>query len=54
VLVTHGGAARVGCCALLGCPPEIWHTLSILNNCHSTDLRLEPNRGWQLHAHNWC
>jgi broad specificity phosphatase PhoE len=52
VLVMHGGAARVGCAALLGWPPEIWHTLSILNNCRFSDLRLHADRGWQLHGHN--
>jgi glucosyl-3-phosphoglycerate phosphatase len=52
VLVTHGGAARLGCGTLLGWPADIWHTLKVLDNCRATDLRLHPVRGWQLHAHN--
>jgi glucosyl-3-phosphoglycerate phosphatase len=52
VLVTHGGAARLGSGTLLGWPAEIWHTLTVLDNCRVTDLRLHPVRGWQLYAHN--
>lgn len=52
VLVTHGISARVGTGILLGWPPELWHTLSALGNCRVTDLRLSPERGWQLHGHN--
>jgi probable phosphoglycerate mutase len=52
VLVTHGGAARLGSGTLLGWPAEIWHTLKVLDNCRMTDLRLHPVRGWQLYAHN--
>jgi probable phosphoglycerate mutase len=52
VVVTHGGAARVGCGALLGWPPEVWSTLGALDNCHHTDLRYTSARGWRLAAHN--
>lgn len=52
VVVTHGGAARVGCGGLLGWPPAIWHTLSVLGNCRVSELRHTADRGWQLHAHN--
>jgi probable phosphoglycerate mutase len=52
VLVTHGGAARAGCGALLGWPQEVWHTLGGLYNCHFTELAHTRQRGWQLRAHN--
>ena len=52
VLVTHGGAARVGCALLLGWPVEAWHTLSVLDNCRFADLRRHPTRGWQIHGYN--
>jgi len=52
VLVTHGGAAQVGCALLLGLPPATWHTLAVLDNCRFTDLRHHPTRGWQIHGHN--
>jgi glucosyl-3-phosphoglycerate phosphatase len=52
VLVTHGGAARVGSAGLLGWPPGIWSTLSVLRNCHVSELRYSAERGWRLHAHN--
>lgn len=52
VVVTHGGAARAGVATLLGLPPSLWHGLAALRNCAVTDLRLVPNRGWTLHAHN--
>jgi glucosyl-3-phosphoglycerate phosphatase len=52
VLVTHGGAARVGCGGLLGWPASLWSTLGALGNCHYTELRHTDDRGWQLRAHN--
>jgi glucosyl-3-phosphoglycerate phosphatase len=52
VVVTHGVAARVGTGVLLGWPVDMWHTLAPLGNCCATDLRLSPDRGWQLHRHN--
>ena len=52
VIATHGGAARVGCGALLGWPPALVHTIAILFNCHWTELRFDPVRGWQLRGHN--
>jgi glucosyl-3-phosphoglycerate phosphatase len=52
VLVTHGGAARAGCGALLGWPQEVWHTLGGLYNCHFTELSHTRQRGWQLRGHN--
>ncbi len=52
VLVTHGGAARVGCALLLGWPVEAWHTLAVLDNCRFADLRRHPTRGWQVHGYN--
>jgi probable phosphoglycerate mutase len=52
VVATHGGAARQGCGALLGWPPAALRTLAPLCNCHWTELRHHPKRGWQLAAHN--
>lgn len=52
VIATHGGAARVGCASMLGWPQEMWHTIAVLGNCHHTDLRHVPERGWHLRAHN--
>jgi probable phosphoglycerate mutase len=52
VVVTHGGAARQGCGALLGWSAATLHALGGLDNCHWTDLRHDPVRGWRLRAHN--
>jgi probable phosphoglycerate mutase len=52
VLVTHGGAARVGTASLLGWPPAIWSTLTVLNNCGVSELRYSAECGWRLYAHN--
>jgi broad specificity phosphatase PhoE len=52
VLVTHGGAARYGMFDLLGWPVEQLGSVVVLTNCHYTELRLDPVRGWMLHAHN--
>jgi glucosyl-3-phosphoglycerate phosphatase len=52
VVVTHGGSARVGVGGLLGWPQETWHTLGVLGNCRVSELWLNPERGWQLEAHN--
>ncbi len=52
VLVTHGGAARVGCGCLLGWPQALWRTLGGLVNCHWSELVHSPDRGWQLRTHN--
>jgi probable phosphoglycerate mutase len=52
VLVTHGGAARAGCAALLGWSEEMLKTVGALGNCHVAELRNADERGWQLRAHN--
>ncbi|HEX5598301.1 MAG TPA: histidine phosphatase family protein [Micromonosporaceae bacterium] len=52
VVATHGGAARQSCGQLLGWGPEVLHTIGPLQNCHWTELRHDPARGWQLRAHN--
>lgn len=52
VVVTHGGAARYGVFDLLGWPVELLGTVVTLANCHYSELRLHPLRGWTLHAHN--
>jgi len=52
VVVCHGGAARLGTGALLGWPAPVVRNFGGLANCHWTDLRLTPMRGWMLEAHN--
>lgn len=52
VVVTHGGAARQACGALLGWSGATLRALGGLDNCHWSDLRHDPVRGWQLRAHN--
>ena len=51
VLVTHGGTARLLTGRLLGLPQRNWHALSVLRNCHWTELR-QDRRGWRLDRHN--
>ena len=51
VVVTHGGAARVGIAALLGLPPDAWGALGGLANCCWSVLG-EGDRGWRLLEHN--
>jgi probable phosphoglycerate mutase len=53
IVVTHAGAARVGCGVLLGWPQTVWHTLSGLHNCRWAELHYSADRGgWQLRSHN--
>jgi broad specificity phosphatase PhoE len=52
VVATHGGAARHGIGEMLGWPPAVTWSLDALGNCHWSELRLDPARGWRLHAHN--
>ncbi|HEY8471447.1 MAG TPA: histidine phosphatase family protein [Natronosporangium sp.] len=52
VVATHGGAARYGMFELLGWPMELLSTVVVLSNCHYTELRLDPVRGWVLAGHN--
>lgn len=52
VVVTHGGSARYGMFDLLGWPIEQLGSIEILGNCHYTELRRDPVRGWMLRAHN--
>jgi broad specificity phosphatase PhoE len=52
LLVTHGGAARAGCAALLGWSDDMLKTIGALGNCHYAELRIADERGWQLRAHN--
>lgn len=52
VVVTHGGAARSGTAGILDWPMAALTTLGGLDNCHFTELRHSPSRGWQLRAHN--
>jgi broad specificity phosphatase PhoE len=43
VVVSHGGASRVGVCAFLGLPRETWESFGGLNNCSWTVLE---ESGW--------
>jgi glucosyl-3-phosphoglycerate phosphatase len=52
VVATHGGSARHGIGEMLGWPPQVTRSLGGLGNCHWSELRLEPARGWRLRAHN--
>lgn len=51
VVVTHGGAARVGMCRLLGLPPTVWTSLGGLSNCCWSVVG-ERRSGWRLVEHN--
>jgi glucosyl-3-phosphoglycerate phosphatase len=58
VVVTHGGAARVGIAHMLGLPPEHWGVLSGLGNCNWSMLEevegsaLAGKIRWRLTEHN--
>jgi probable phosphoglycerate mutase len=52
VVVTHGGAAKYAVGSLLDWPAEVSSRVMGLANCHWTDLRRHPARGWLLWAHN--
>ena len=52
VVATHGGAAKHILSGLLGWPSEVVARLVGLANCHWSDLRHDPIRGWVLRAHN--
>lgn len=58
VVVTHGGAARVGIAHLLGLPHEYWGVLSGLANCNWSVLEevegsaAEGRIRWRLTEHN--
>ena len=52
VVATHGGAARQGVGYLLGWDAAVVRGLGPLRNCHWTELSHDPERGWQLRAHN--
>jgi probable phosphoglycerate mutase len=51
VVVTHGGAARVGICKLMGLPASTWRSLGVLSNCCWSVLT-EGAAGWRLVEHN--
>jgi glucosyl-3-phosphoglycerate phosphatase len=52
VLATHGVAAKYMLAEMLGWPREIISKIVGLSNCHWTELRHDPIRGWALRAHN--
>ncbi|HYN93845.1 MAG TPA: histidine phosphatase family protein [Pilimelia sp.] len=52
VVASHGGAARQGCGALLGWPPQVLRSVGALHNCHWAELRRRPGADWRLWAYN--
>jgi probable phosphoglycerate mutase len=52
ILVTHGGSVKWGLITLLGWPEEMAPTLRGMSNCHWTELRHDPVRGWELVRYN--
>ena len=51
VAVTHGGAARVAMCRLIGLPEDSWNALGGLSNC-CWSVVAEQRRAWRLVEHN--
>jgi glucosyl-3-phosphoglycerate phosphatase len=51
VAITHGGAARVAICSLLGLPEAVWSAIGVLSNCCWSVLA-ESRTGWRLVEHN--
>jgi probable phosphoglycerate mutase len=52
VVTTHGGAVRHAIEALLKWPHDVVYSVAPLGNCHWSELRHQPSRGWLLHSHN--
>jgi probable phosphoglycerate mutase len=52
VVTTHGGAVRHAIEALLKWPHGMVYSIAPLDNCHWSELRHQPSRGWRLHSHN--
>lgn len=55
VIVCHGGAARVGVCAMLGLPHDQWTVIGVLGNCSWAILqetKSEYGSPWRLHEYN--
>lgn len=52
VVVSHGGAAKAGCAAMLGWPAMLLPTVEGLGNCRYSELRRTTDRDWRLHTHN--
>jgi glucosyl-3-phosphoglycerate phosphatase len=52
VLSTHGGSAKYMLADMLGWNREIVGKIVGLANCHWTEIRSDPVRGWVLRAHN--
>lgn len=52
VVTTHGGAVRHAIEAVLKWPHDVVYTLAPLGNCHWSELRHHPSRGWRLQSHN--
>jgi probable phosphoglycerate mutase len=52
VVTTHGGSVRHVIETLLKWPHDVVYTMAALNNCHWSELRHHPSRGWHLYTHN--
>ncbi|MBA2896914.1 histidine phosphatase family protein [Nonomuraea soli] len=51
VIASHGAALRLGICAMLGLPQELWSAVGGLGNCSWSVLE-EGRSGWRLLEHN--
>lgn len=52
VVASHGGAMRVGTCAFLGIPPELWAAFGGFANCNWAVLRESRIGGWRVEEWN--
>jgi probable phosphoglycerate mutase len=52
VVTTHGGAVRHVIENLLKWPHDMVYTLAPVGNCHWSELRHHPSRGWRLQSYN--
>jgi probable phosphoglycerate mutase len=52
VVATHGGVVRHGIEAVLEWPVPVVYSVAALTNCHWSELRHHPARGWHLYSHN--
>jgi glucosyl-3-phosphoglycerate phosphatase len=52
VVTTHGGSVRHAIETLLTWPRDVVYTLAPVGNCHWSELRHQPSRGWRLRSYN--
>jgi broad specificity phosphatase PhoE len=51
LFATHGGLIVALTARLMGLPPEVWHSLGGISNCHWVELILRHG-SWRLYAYN--